>query len=88
MSVLLASLVWKHNLKPSAKLVLMFLAGRAGDDATCSPTIQVIAKAVGVSPETVYTALDTLERAGLIERQLRRADSNVYRLHLTEAPKA
>ncbi|MFP3564718.1 helix-turn-helix domain-containing protein [Paraburkholderia sp. SIMBA_030] len=87
MSLLLASLAWKPDLKPSAKLVLLFLAGRAGDDGCCSPTIEVITKAVGVSSATIYTALDTLEKAGLIERQLRRADSNVYRLHLTEVPR-
>jgi DNA-binding MarR family transcriptional regulator len=84
MSLLLTSFAWKHDLKPSAKLVLLFLAGRAGDDATCTPTIEAITKAVGVSTTTIYAALNDLEKAGLIEREERKADSNFYRLYLTE----
>jgi DNA-binding MarR family transcriptional regulator len=84
MSILLASLAWKQDLKPSAKLVLLFLAGRAGDDATCTPTIEAITKAVNVTPATIYAVLNDLEEAGLIERESRNADSNLYRLYLTE----
>ncbi|MFM0243813.1 helix-turn-helix domain-containing protein [Paraburkholderia sediminicola] len=84
MSIILTDLVWEKDLKPSAKLVLLFLAGRAGPDACCWPTIDAITKAVGVSTMTVYTALNTLERKGLIERESRPAASNFYRLYLTE----
>lgn len=84
MSAILTHLAWKQDLKPSAKLVLLFLAGRAGDDACCSPTIEVITKAVGVSTMTVYVALKTLEDAGLIEREGQPAAANLYRLYLEE----
>lgn len=84
MSLLLTSVAWKQDLKPSAKLVLLFLAGCAGDDDFCSPSIDAIAKAVGVTTMTVHTALNALEKAGLIERENRPAAANLYRLHLTE----
>lgn len=51
---------------------------------TCSATIEAITEAAGVAPMTIYTALNTLERKGLIERVSRPAASNFYRLYLTE----
>ena len=88
MSLLLTPIAWKQDLKPSAKLVLLFLADCAGDDACCSPSIDVIAKAVGVTTMTIHTALNALEKAALIERENRPAAANLYRLHLREEQEA
>jgi DNA-binding MarR family transcriptional regulator len=84
MSGVLSALAWKKALKPTPKLVLLFLEGCAGADLTCSPSIEAIRAAVGVSTPSVYVALNTLEKAGLIKREARPAASNLYRLYLTE----
>lgn len=88
MSLPLTSIAWKQDLKPSAKLVLLFLASCADDKACCSPSIDAIRKAVGVSAMTIYVALNTLEEADLIEREGQPAAPNLYRLYLTEAMEA
>jgi DNA-binding MarR family transcriptional regulator len=88
MNDVLSALAWKQALKPTPKLVLLFLEGCAGVASTCSPSIEAIRKHVGVSTPSVYVALNTLEKAGLIEREARPAASNFYRLYLTEAPEA
>lgn len=84
MSDILSARSWAKALKPTPKLTLLYLEGCAGVGAVCSPTIEAIAEYVGVSVQSIYTALGTLEKAGLIVREARPAAANLYRLYLTE----
>lgn len=92
MSQSLTDLAWKHDVKLTPKLLLLYMAHIAADDgaggAHCSPTISALAAAARVTPASVYTALNVLEQRGLIKRESRPAASNLYRLNLSEAPSA
>ena len=67
-----------------AKLVLIALADRAGDDGTCYPSLQTVSEDCGTSISTVQRKLKLLEEMGLLTKINRSKDgmktSNLYRL--------
>jgi DNA-binding transcriptional MocR family regulator len=69
---------------PMAKLVLIALADRAGDDGTCYPSLQTVSEDCGTSISTVQRKLKLLEAMGLLTKVNRSKDgmktSNLYRL--------
>ncbi len=67
-----------HEIGPVAFAVLGVLAAHADRDGTCWPSLETIARIVGVSDRTVRTALRVLEAAQLIVAHRRRRDTTLY----------
>lgn len=51
---------------PAQKLVLLFLADKAGSKGTCWPSVATIAEKTGLSRKTVFTQIKKLQEKGLI----------------------
>lgn len=70
------------DLKPHPFRVLCHLLRRAGEDGRCYPSALSIATACHISKDTVWPALKTLEKAGIITRLPKRfGGSNSYLLN-------
>lgn len=87
MSVTAMSLVFKTDLPPGPKLVLLALANFADDENKCWPSIQTLHKYTSIAESTIYAHLATLESRGLISRDKRERTngsqrSNLYILEL------
>jgi DNA-binding transcriptional ArsR family regulator len=67
MSIHLQTTVWRADIDPTAKLVLLRLADFAADDGSrIFPSVTRIADDCGLSPRAVQSALRRLEAAGLL----------------------
>jgi DNA-binding transcriptional ArsR family regulator len=53
-------------------LALLFLADHADSNGVCWPTVDHIARHIGVTQGTLYRALRELESSGLVRREGRR----------------
>lgn len=76
----------RQDLLHTDKLVYLYLCRRAGPDGSSWPSIRRIAKDTGLTPNTVRSALQRLEQAGLLMKQPRRsehgdADTHLYTLN-------
>lgn len=71
---------WMQVLKPTAKLVLLSLADRAGDDHSCFPSIKRLEKDTGINRKTVMKNIQYLSETGLIVVIKNHGNSNRYRL--------
>lgn len=76
------------KLRGAPLTVLNALALRADQDGQCFPGIRTICKDTGYSDKTVDTALDKLEKLGLISRIKRSQTSTLYQLTPVEIPLA
>ena len=82
---------WKQQLPPTAKLVLINLAGRIDQAYSCYPSLTTICEDTGLSRSSVTRTLNLLEDNDLLMRASRqRANgstrSNRYYLNHPEAP--
>jgi len=83
MSIKLMTLVWESEIGPATKrLVLLALADSANDEGVCWPSIPTIARKAGASRRRTEEVLAELAAAGIVAKQQRFNDSNVYTLHL------
>lgn len=86
MSVRAIAWAWEQDTETqSAKLVLLALADHADHDGVCWPGMRHVEAKAGVSRRTVFRAISSLTKAGLIEADERTRDdggrsSNLYRL--------
>jgi hypothetical protein len=85
MSIAAISWAWEQKIRSTMKFVLVALADFADSRGeSCYPGQDTIAAMTGISIRAVKTALDDLEKAGLIERTARRfkghATTDDYRL--------
>jgi DNA-binding MarR family transcriptional regulator len=90
MSFFAEKMAWGHTLPQTQKLVLLWLAWKADDRNSCSPTVKEIAVQTGLSDRCVQYQLANLEKKGLVVRTYRwdmvgRCAPTVYTLDL--APK-
>ncbi|MCX4154973.1 MULTISPECIES: helix-turn-helix domain-containing protein [Paraburkholderia] len=85
MSVILVDLAFEQNVKTSAKTILVYMAWRADETGRCWPSIKELQRVTRITSQAVYTAINTLEAAGLITRENRTPNTNLYRLHLSGA---
>ena len=79
------------GLKPSTKIVLIYLSDRHNPDHGCFPSVARLAADCEMSERSVHYHIDELERRGLISRQQRTKangikTSNDYTLHMDEDP--
>jgi len=70
---------------PAAFAVFCYLRFRAGSGGNAWPSYDTIGADTGMSRQTIATALDKLEAAGLLQRQKRFNQSTVYTLTLPAA---
>src|SRR5690625_861307 len=82
----------RDDLRSTDKLVFLYLCRRAGADGRSWPSIRRMADDVGMSRNTVRSAIERLEQAGLLVREARTsesgdADSYVYKIRRTEPEK-
>lgn len=86
MSVFLSSLVWKCELEPMTKLVLLSLADQANDEGECWPSMRSLCGRTCLALTTVRDRLAELEGRGIITREARQAPgtgrqtSNLFRI--------
>lgn len=71
-----------NQLSPSAAIVIMALADFADADGYCWPSVKRIADENPVSDRSVQRAIRELEERGLLVRQERPNQSNMYKLAL------
>lgn len=73
--------VWESNIGPaSRRLVLLALADSANDEGVCWPSIATLAHKANIARTTTEDAIRSLETDGLIVRNRRFNDSNVYEI--------
>jgi hypothetical protein len=86
MSVKLMSKAWDMDLPCGQKFVLLALCDHANDDGLCYPGQSRLADKCGMSPRTVSSHIDWLEKRGLIRKERRqntqRRKSDLYHIRL------
>jgi DNA-binding transcriptional ArsR family regulator len=87
MSILLQTKVWRADIDPTAKLVLLRLADFADDDGSrVFPSVARVADDCGLSARAVQTALRRLEAGGLLimvaEADARSQRPRAYRIDI------
>ncbi len=82
---------WQHihavrelELPHIEKVILYALASRVDDRGECWPSLDTLAKDVGLARRTLQYHLGTLVDTGLVSREERRGATTVLRLHLRE----
>jgi DNA-binding transcriptional MocR family regulator len=78
--------VWRLQLPPTEKFVMVSLADQANDDGLCWPSVGTLVERTGYGERTVQEALRQLAQRGLIERVVRPGSSTVYQLNLAALP--
>ncbi len=73
---------WKQEVKPMAKLVLLSLADRAGDNNEFSASVADIASQTGIDRKTIMTAICNLQKYGFLTVLRFTGMTNVYRLRV------
>ena len=74
-----------RQAEPSAKLLLIYLAGHLnGGTGRCDPSIGRLSHVTGLSDRTIQRALNELERAGLVALKRRPQQSTTYELALRD----
>lgn len=76
---------WRAQVTPTCKLVLIALADRADDDGICWPSVEDITTRTGLAERTVRRDLGTLADLGLIVRDRRNGQSNMFRMTFEDA---
>lgn len=77
--------IYLSALSHRARSVYMYLRDRAGSQGQCWPGVRTIARDLGLSPSTVYRALNELCKAGFLSREQRWREnggqtSNLYKI--------
>lgn len=82
MSLHLVNLAWQKDLPHAPKIVLLALADFAQQSTgECSPSIRVLSAKCGLSASGVRSQVKVLNRAGLVDVDLRDSGA-VYRVKL------
>jgi hypothetical protein len=88
MSVYISAAVWKMQLQPTNKLIMLALADMANDEGQCWPSNRSLQRRTGLSERTVRGALTDLEEQGLVRRDSRfnegRQTSNLFEILVNE----
>jgi len=72
---------WLQDVSPAKKLVLLALADRADENHVCYPSNQRICSDTGLHRETVFKAIDELEKDGLLSVSRELGKSNRFTLN-------
>lgn len=83
------ALTWSFGVElpdMAAKSALNGLANYADEGGTCWPSIHTLARGAGCSDNTMRRAIQRLVDLGLVERQPRAGQSDIYRLSLGVYP--
>lgn len=78
------ALTWSFNLRlqdMAAKAVLHALADHADEHGRCWPSLARIARFAGCSESTARRALQRIEALGIVRRQAREGQSDIYELN-------
>ena len=76
---------WEQILKSSQKFVLLCLAdNHNADNGRCDPSATYVSKKTGLNVKTVYSALQELEKLGILAIKKRAGTSAQYDLNLTQ----
>jgi hypothetical protein len=75
-----------HNLLPSDRLVLIYLADKANGVRVCWPGQETIVKYTGLALRTVRAALPRLAKAKLIQLEERSGRATVYHILREDSP--
>ena len=70
--------VWKQQVPPSQKIILLSMADRAGEDFRCWPSIRRLCLDTGLSERTVQQVVFELEKGTLIRRDMRTGRATVW----------
>lgn len=72
---------WQQHIKPaSVKIVLLSLADRAGESGECYPSTSRLELDTGLYRETIFEAIKTLEKMGLISVKRELGKGNKFTL--------
>jgi DNA-binding transcriptional ArsR family regulator len=74
------SAVWKLDLEPTRKFVLLALADRADDEGVCWPGVASLTRKTGLSERTVRKCLLVLNETGHLVVQKQPGFTNTYRV--------
>ena len=77
---------WKQTTRPTCKLVLIALADNSIPDGECQIPIDYLAQCVCVTRSSIFSAINHLEKTGLVTRRQGRGEANTYRLRMETAP--
>lgn len=80
MSIDFMASVWKLEMKPTQKFILLCLADNANDEGMCYPSLANIQKKTGFGRRTVIEGLSVLEQQGYIVKEQRFNSSTIYTL--------
>lgn len=84
MSIELMTAVWKTNIGPATKrLVLLALADSANDEGSCFLLISTLARKANAGESSVQRVLAELEKDGLVRKEYRQNRSTIFHLDLT-----
>lgn len=75
--------VWKTDLKPTPKFVLLALANRADEEGICWPSQNDISDSTGLKHRAISYAVSDLQSEGLIVVEKMPPNRNKYTLNLT-----
>ena len=78
MSIALMSAAFRAQVSPTQKLVLLALCDCANDMGECYPSIPLLEGKTSLSERAVQGAVQQLEAAGLLRRELRPGRATVY----------
>lgn len=80
--------VWDMPVRGNTKLVLFMLADHAGEDGTCCPGVNRLAQIGGISRSSVIRQIKKLIELGIISKEMRPNNSNLYQLNIHLKPEA
>ena len=78
MSIAIMTEVWKSVIPTGPKMVLLSLADNANDMGECYPSVRSIAAKCSMSERAVQGHVLTLEKMGVVERDMRIGRSTLY----------
>lgn len=89
MSIALIAKVFKEDMPPTQKFILIALADNANDEGLCYPFISGIENKTGYSKKTIISNINKLEEAGYLQKRIRARKkggrySNIYLLYPSE----
>lgn len=67
--------IYSTDLSHRAKAVYMYLKDRSNSQGSCFPSMQTIAKDLGLSKSTVKRAIGDLKRSGFLKTEQRYRDN-------------
>lgn len=72
---------WKTALPTTKKIVLLALCDNANDQGECYPSISTIAEKCSLTERAVFSAINFLEKEGIIRKENRNGRSTIYHIN-------